>query len=459
MRLAAETTRPGTFLQRIRKLFRRDGSLRKGVEKIFILEGQIMKRLLMIFVGASFVLLLACGIASSGSANAKSTKEVTFTRDVAPIFYKNCSECHRAGEVAPFSLMTYKEARPWGKSIREKVAEGIMPPWHADPAHGKFKNDRRLSAQEKQTIISWVDTGMKEGNAKDLPPAPKFVEGWNIGKPDVVLTAREYEVPAEGTINYQYFMIPTNFKEDKWVQAAEIRPGNRSVLHHVIAFVAEPGEMLKKGGLARDGLQGLVGFAPGEAAISLPDGQAKLVKAGAILVLQMHYTTNGTAAKDRTSVGLIFAKTPVQKVMMGGSAMNRSFVIPAGDGNYQVVSRYQFRQDAHITELMPHMHLRGKDFQYKLIYPDGTAKIILSVPKWDFNWQTRYELTEPMPAPKGSRIECVAHFDNSTKNKWNPDATKDVRWGQQTWEEMMIGFVSFTLDEQNLLQPAPTSAK
>lgn len=418
-----------------------------------------MKRLLMMLAGASFLWLLACGIASTGSANSKSTKEVTFTRDVAPIFYKNCSECHRAGEVAPFSLMTYKEARPWGKSIREKVAEGIMPPWHADPAHGKFKNDRRLSAQEKATIISWVDTGMKEGNAKDLPPAPKFVEGWNIGKPDVVLTAREYEVPAEGTINYQYFMIPTNFKEDKWVQAAEIRPGNRSVLHHVIAFVAEPGEMLKKGGLARDGLQGLVGFAPGEAAISLPDGQAKLVKAGAILVLQMHYTTNGTAAKDRTSVGLIFAKKPVQKVMMGGSAMNRSFVIPAGDGNFQVVSRYQFRQDAHITELMPHMHLRGKDFQFKLIYPDGTSKIILSVPRWDFNWQTRYELAEPIAAPRGSRIECVAHFDNSTKNKWNPDATKDVRWGQQTWEEMMIGFVSFTLDEQNLLQPAPTAAK
>jgi hypothetical protein len=419
-----------------------------------------MKRLVMLLTGISALFLFAMFVTSPSKASLNSKKEITFTKDVAPIFYKNCSECHRPGEIAPFSLMTYKEARPWGKSIREKVADGTMPPWHADPTHGKFKNDRRLSQKEKDAIIGWIDGGMKEGAAKDLPPAPKFTEGWNIGKPDVVLTAREYDVPAEGTINYQYFLIPTNFKEDKWVQAAEIRPGNRNVVHHVIAFVAEMGEMARgKGPLSRDGIQGLVGFAPGEAAISLPDGQGKLVKAGSILVLQVHYTTNGTAQKDKTSVGLIFSKKPVQKIMAGGSAMNRSFVIPAGEGNHQVVSRYTFRQDSHITDLMPHMHLRGKDFQYTLFYPDGTSKILLSVPKWDFNWQTRYELAEPVAAPKGSRIECVAHFDNSTKNKWNPDATKNVRWGQQTWEEMMIGFVGFTLDEQNLLSSPTTASK
>jgi hypothetical protein len=425
-----------------------------------VLEGEIMKRVLMIWAGVSALFLLAMFAVTQSHASAGSKKEVTFTKDIAPIFYKNCSECHRPGEVAPFSLMTYKEARPWGKAIREKVAEGTMPPWHADPAHGKFKNDRRLSPQQKEAILSWVDGGMKEGAAKDLPPAPKFAAGWNIGTPDVVLTAREYDVPAEGTINYQYFLIPTNFKEDKWIQAAEIRPGNRNVVHHVIAFVAEVGEMTRgKGPLSRDGIQGLVGFAPGEAAINLPDGQGKLVKAGSILVLQMHYTTNGTAQKDKTSVGLIFSKKPVQKILAGGSAMNRSFVIPAGEGHHQVVSRYTFRQDSHITDLMPHMHLRGKDFQYKLIYPDGTSKILLSVPKWDFNWQTRYELAEPVAAPKGSRVECVAHFDNSTANKWNPDATKNVRWGQQTWEEMMIGFIGFTLDEQNLLTSPTTASK
>jgi hypothetical protein len=421
---------------------------------LLILEGEIMKRVLMIGAGVSALFLFAMFAVTQSDASAGSKKEVTFTKDIAPIFYKNCSECHRPGEIAPFSLMTYKEARPWGKAIREKVAEGTMPPWHADPAHGKFKNDRRLSPREKEAILSWVDGGMKEGAARDLPPAPKFAAGWNIGAPDVVLTAREYDVPAEGTINYQYFLIPTNFKEDKWIQAAEIRPGNRNVVHHVIAFVAEVGEMARgKGPLSRDGIQGLVGFAPGEAAINLPEGQGKLVKAGSILVLQVHYPTNGTAQKDKTSVGLIFSKKPVQKVLAGGSAMNRSFVIPAGEGNHQVVSRYTFRQDSHITDLMPHMHLRGKDFQYKLIYPDGTSKILLSVPKWDFNWQTRYELAEPIAAPKGSRVECLAHFDNSTANKWNPDATKNVRWGQQTWEEMMIGFIGFTLDEQNLLMP------
>jgi hypothetical protein len=419
-----------------------------------------MKRVLMIGAGVSALFLFAMFAVTQSDASAGSKKEVTFTKDVAPIFYKNCSECHRPGEIAPFSLMTYKEARPWGKAIREKVAEGTMPPWHADPAHGKFKNDRRLSPKEKEAILNWVDGGMKEGAAKDLPPAPKFAAGWNIGTPDVVLTAREYDVPAEGTINYQYFMIPTNFKEDKWIQAAEIRPGNRNVVHHVIAFVAEVGEMARgKGPFSRDGIQGLVGFAPGEAAINLPEGQGKLIRAGSILVLQMHYTTNGTAQKDKTSVGLIFSKKPVQKILAGGSAMNRSFVIPAGEGNHQVVSRYTFRQDSHITDLMPHMHLRGKDFQYKLIYPDGASKILLSVPKWDFNWQTRYELAEPIAAPKGSRVECVAHFDNSTANKWNPDATKNVRWGQQTWEEMMIGFIGFTLDEQNLLTSPTTASK
>ncbi|MBI3651697.1 MAG: thiol-disulfide isomerase [Acidobacteria bacterium] len=418
-----------------------------------------MKKVALIFAGASIVVLLAMTIAATGNASGNPAKDVTFSKDVAPIFYKRCAECHRPGEIAPMSLMTYKEARPWGKAIREKVAEGVMPPWHADPAHGKFKNDRRLSPQEKATILNWVDSGMKEGYAKDLPSAPKFVEGWNIGKPDLVLTARDYQVPAEGTINYQYFLVPTNFKEDKWVQAAEVRPGNRAVVHHVIVFVSEPGEMMRhRGALARDGIQGLVGFAPGEAAIQLPNGQAKLVKAGSVLVFQMHYTTNGTAQKDQTSIGLIFAKTPVQKMQAGGAAMNRSFVIPPGDANFSVVSRYTFKQDSHITDLMPHMHLRGKDFEYKLIYPDGTSQILLAVPRWDFNWQTRYELAAPIAAPQGSRVECVAHFDNSTKNKWNPDATKAVRWGQQTWEEMMIGFVGFTLDDQNLLRPQASPA-
>jgi hypothetical protein len=419
-----------------------------------------MKRRLLFVASLMAIFTFAMLVAGTGNADSKNARSVTFAKDIAPIFYNKCAECHRPGEIAPFSLMTYKEARPWGRSIREKVAEGAMPPWHADPAHGKFSNDRRLSKEEKATVLAWVDNGMKEGNVKDLPPAPKFTEGWNIGKPDVVLTAREFEVPATGTVNYQYFIVPTNFKEDKWIQAAEVRPGNRAVVHHVIVLVAELGELGKgQGAFARDGISGLVGYAPGEGEVSLPDGEAKLVKAGSLLLLQMHYTTNGTAQKDKTSVGFIFAKKPVQKIRMGGSAMNRRFVIPAGADHHEVPSRYVFKEDSHITDLMPHMHLRGKDFIYRLVLPDGTTQTLLSVPRYDFNWQTRYEFAEPIAAPKGSRLECVAHFDNSTKNKWNPDATKAVRWGQQTWEEMMIGFVGFTLDNQNLQQPNSETSK
>jgi hypothetical protein len=416
-----------------------------------------MKTPISITALAALILLLASSGISKSSANSNSTAAVTFNKDVAPIFYKNCATCHRPGEVAPMSLLSYKDARPWARSIREKVLSGQMPPWHADPHYGSFKNDRRLSQKEINTIVAWVDGGAKEGSRKDLPPAPRFAEGWQIGKPDAVLAMREeFDVPAEGTVGYQYFFVPTNFTEDRWVQAAEVRPGNRAVVHHVIVFVVSPDAVKRRLGLInRDGgVDGLVGTAPGEQPMVLPEGVGKLVKAGSYFVLQMHYTPNGTAQKDRTSVGLIFSRKPVEQAIIGGAAINRRFVIPAGAENHEVQSSYTFKADAHILNLMPHMHLRGKDFEYRLVYPDGASKVILSVPRYDFNWQTRYELKEPIAAPKGSRLECVAHFDNSANNKWNPDAGKVVRWGQQTWEEMMIGFVGFTLDN-----PEPQASK
>ncbi len=419
-----------------------------------------MKSALRLTIGAAVVFAFtALGV--SGSSTGASKSPVTFTKDVAPIFYKHCVECHRAGSIAPMSLMTYKDARPWAKSIREKVLDGVMPPWHADPRYGNFKNDRRLTKTEIDTIVAWVDAGAKEGNPKDLPPAPQFTEGWRIGKPDVVLSmAQEYSVPAEGTVRYQYFFVPTNFTEDRWVQAAEVRPGNSAVVHHVIVFVVSPDAFKGRPRVFSNegGIDALVGTAPGEEPVILPDGVGRLIKAGSMLVLQMHYTPNGTPQKDRTSIGIIFSRKPVAKEARGGAAINRWFAIPPGDENYEARSSYTFKEDAHIFSLMPHMHLRGKDFEYRLVYPDGTSKIILKVPRYDFNWQTRYELKEPIAAPKGSRLECLAHFDNSAKNKWNPDPTKTVRWGQQTWEEMMIGFVGFTLDRQNL-QAAPLSQK
>ena len=404
----------------------------------------------LIVITALFIFAFA--VVGNDSIVSSNSAPVTFARDIAPIFYKNCATCHRPGEIAPMSLMSFKDARPWAKSIREKVVDGTMPPWHADPKHGSFSNDRRLTKKEIDTIVAWVDGGAAEGNPRDLPRSPRFTDGWQIGKPDVVLSmSKEYSVPAEGVVNYQYFLVPTGFTEDKWIQAAEVRPGNRAVVHHVIVFVANTESFRQRLSLfGEGGIDGLVGTAPGEAGVILPDGVGRLLKAGSILVLQVHYTPNGTAQKDRTSVGLIFSRKPIVKSASGGAAMNRRFAIPPGDENYEVRSSFTFKEDSHIMNLMPHMHVRGKDFEYRLVDPDGTSKIILSVPRYSFNWQTRYEFKEPIAAPKGSRLVCVAHFDNSNKNKWNPDPLKTVRWGPQTWDEMMIGFVGFTLDHQDL---------
>jgi hypothetical protein len=418
--------------------------------------------ILVVFFAAAFVAL------RNSTAYDSTPATPTFNKDVAPILQKNCMTCHRAGQVAPMSLQNYKEARPWAKSIREMVAERRMPPWLADPHYGEFANDRRLSQKEVDTIVAWVDGGLKEGDPKDLPANPKFTEGWTIGQPDLVLSmTEEYSVPADGVVPYKYFVVPTNFSEDRYIQAAEIKPGNRAVVHHVIVTVREPDEGKPPGageirdpqeeGEARrgrnpDGM--LVGTAPGMPPLMLQPGKAKLVKKGSVLVFQMHYTTNGEAAKDRTGVGLIFARTPVEKRVITTGAFARDLAIPPGDPNYQTKASFTFKEDSHILSFMPHMHVRGKDFEYRLVYPDGSSKIVLSVRRYDFNWQLSYWLKDALVVPKGTRLECTAHFDNSTNNKYNPDPTKLVRWGPQTWEEMMIGWFDYTLDSQNLATQA-----
>jgi hypothetical protein len=386
--------------------------------------------------------LLAIGVSASGPS--KTT--ATFTKDVAPILFNRCVDCHRTGEIAPMSLLSYQEVRPWAKSIRQRVVDRSMPPWSADPHYGKFSNDPSLSQKEIDTIVAWVDAGAPKGDDKDMPPTPKFVEGWTIGKPDVVLSMQEeHSVPAEGTVPYLYFSIPTGFTEDKWVQAMEIRPGNRSVVHHVIAFVQERGAAP---GEAQRGRGQLGGITPNKTGVVLAPGTARLVKAGSNIVFQMHYTTNGEATKDRTSIGLIFAKQPPIRTLVTGNAMNARFAIPPGEANHEVKSSTTFKEDVHLTSFMPHMHFRGKDFTYTAVYPDGRSEILLNVPKYDFNWQLTYVLEKPIALPKGTRLDCVAHFDNSTRNKYNPDPTREVRWGDQTWEEMMIGWFSFTRDAE-----------
>jgi hypothetical protein len=409
----------------------------------------------------------------ASQASVKSAAIVTFSKDVAPIIQKNCQVCHRPGEVAPMSFMNYKEVRPWAKSIREKVVTREMPPWFADPKHSEFSNDCRLSQKDIDTIVAWVEGGNKEGDPKDMPPNPKFTEGWQIGKPDVVLPmTTEFQIPAEGVIPYKYFVIPTNFSEDKYVQFAEIRSGDRAHVHHVIASVRYPGqgELPPAGELlpekltasrqasAEDSDGRLVGWAPGEAPQIMRPGQAKLIKKGSVLIFQIHYTTNGEPGKDRTSVGLIFSKVPVEKRVITAGAVARNLVIPPYDPNYESTATFTFKEDSHIDNLHPHMHVRGKDFKYTLIYPDGTAKVLLSVPRFDFGWQLTYFFKEEVAVPKGSRLEIVAHHDNSTKNKYNPDPAATVRWGDQTWDEMMIGYLDYTIDKQDLRRSSQEAA-
>jgi hypothetical protein len=332
-----------------------------------------------------------------------------------------------------------------------------MPPWHAEAAPGTFVNDRSLTPAERDVIVKWADGGAPKGDPKFLPPAPVFPEGWEIGKPDAVFTmAKEYAVPESGTIPYQFFTVKTDLTEDKWIQAIEVRPGARAVVHHVLVFASEPGREVKSPGyhqvepkLPPAAVRGpgslIATTAPGTNAMVFPAGTAIKVRAGATLIFQMHYTTNGKAAVDRTSVGMIFAKEPPAVEMRTSAFVNPLFVLPAGKAGTQVNAVIEFDEDAEIHALFPHTHLRGKSWEYRLVYPDGRKEVVLSVPKYDFNWQTYYIYAKPLAAPKGSRLEASAVYDNSAANPWNPDPTKDIRWGPQTWEEMQYTGINYTL--------------
>lgn len=404
------------------------------------------------------------------AAAAPASSGVTYYKDVAPVLQSRCQECHRPGEIGPMSFMTYDEVRPWAKAMKTAVLTKKMPPWSADPHYGKFSNDRSLSQAEMDTLVAWVDAGSPAGNPKDAPKPREYFQGWQIGKPDVVYELpTPVEVPASGVVDYTYVVIPTNFTEDKWVQFAEVRPDARSTVHHVLAFLRPPGNNFMKDappgvpyvprrrGEGRQGAQGgnpqdqipgemLVGYAPGLPPTQCKPGEAKLIKAGSDIVLQLHYTPNGKAATDRTKFGFIFAKEPPQKRVMSIMAMNVFIKIPPGDPNYEAHSQATLQQDVNLVSLLPHMHLRGKDFLYKAVYPSGETQVLLSVPHYDFSWQIAYALDQEILLPKGTRIECTAHYDNSANNPANPDPTKEVRWGDQTFEEMMVGFFDVAID-------------
>jgi Domain of unknown function (DUF3471) len=467
-----------------------------------------MRRRRPVSLSIAITLCLIVGLLfiTSGSADntskKSSAKNVTFNKDIAPIFFKNCAECHRAGEGAPFSVMSYKELRPWAKSIREKVANRTMPPWHADPHYGEFKNNRTLSQSEIELITAWVDGGAAEGNPKDLPEAPKFVAGWNIGNPDLVIPITEEYTYKAGSDEYQYFDVETNFKEDMYVVKAEARPTNRKIVHHIIAFIIPPGsanmakmnteqrykamEMaLKNSPFYRDGYllrvkadqpvvddgceakntrggggdQFLAGYAPGRNADVFEEGVGKRIPAGSIIRFQVHYSNQtlggNEVEKDRSMVGMVFAKEPPKKLMTTNSVGNIFFKIPAGAENHRVTACRTLRRDTTIYALMPHMHLRGKAMEYKIFYPDGKEETLLNVPGYDFAWQTSYILKEPKRLPKGAKIMVTGYFDNSAKNKFNPDPAKDVRYGEPTYDEMMLGFMDFVTEFPTVAQVDP----
>ena len=388
----------------------------------------------------------------------------TFSRDVAPIVFKNCVSCHRPGESAPMSLMTYADARPWARAMTRRVTEGSMPPWHADAETGTFENERRLTVEEKAVIARWADSGAPEGDPKDLPAAPTFANGWSIGTPDAVFTMTEdYTVPAKGTIEYEYFTIPTNFTEAKWLQAIEVRPGNRALVHHVLVYYQAPPDgstaavagVLEfntqdsrtppptTGGIATRPRQRGIGqrrliatYAPGTAPQAFRPGTAMRLPPGGVIELQMHYTANGTAGTDRSTVGMIFAKEPPATEIRATQFLNGQFTIPPGAADHRVDTDIGFREEVTLWGVFPHTHVRGKRWHYTLVLPDGTKKPLLSVPNYDFNWQTYYMFKEPLQLPKGARILSSAWYDNSAANRSNPDPTAAVKWGDQTWEEM-----------------------
>ncbi len=399
-------------------------------------------------MGVGVMALMLGSAAGTSAAEAEGTP--TFAKDIAPIFYDNCVACHRPNHLAPMSLISYEDARPWARAVKSKVLAREMPPFFADTSVRGYKNDTSLTQHEVDTISAWVDGGAPRGNDADLPEVPQFAEGWSIGEPDLIFTMLEpFEVPADGTVPYSYVTVPTNLKQDVWISAYELVPGDRRVLHHVIAQVMEDdgkpatGEVL----LTRDGdrtrAEGATvgGYVPNRLGTVYPVGVASRLPSGADIEAQMHYTTIGEPATDRSSWGVVLAAEPdSMRRAGGGQVINPMFRIEPGNPSFEVTASRKIREDTYLSSMMPHMHVRGKSAKFIIKFPDGREEVALSVPNYDFNWQLNYQLEEPIFMPAGSELQTVFTYDNSTNNRHNPDPTAEVRWGDQTWEEMMLGY-------------------
>ncbi len=446
-------------------------------------------RWIMQVVGTALAFLISGPI--TGASLPSTTSSVpTFSHDVAPILYGHCVSCHHAGDIAPMSLLTYKEVRPWAAAIRQAVLTRKMPPWKADPHFGKWSNDPRLSSEEVAVLSAWVEGGEPEGNIKNLPSAPTFIDGWKIGKSDAVISIPEHKLESAGPDEYTYVTVPTHFTEDRWIVAAELRPGNRRVVHHAHVFVVD--EVAKKAAQApaaktvaaayaaslwikegtlehirldapviNDGcsvddngllpgehqsdLSDLISsYLPGRSPDIFPEGTARKIPAGASVNFQIHYShTTGKPESDITSVGLVFAKEPPKKISRRTDISNEMFLVPAGASQHAVTECHTFDHDILVTSMTPHMHLRGKSMRIVADFPNGTKETLLWVPAYDFNWQFTYRTAEPILLPKGTRLEVLAQFDNSPANPVNPNPKRPLRWGAASEDEMMGGWIEY----------------
>jgi mono/diheme cytochrome c family protein len=398
---------------------------------------------------------IGCFIAPAAAA---SDRPVTFTKDIAPIMYQNCAVCHRSGDVAPFALMTYDDVKKRAKQVAAVTHSRYMPPWKAEPGYGDFQDARRLSDEQIATIRKWADTGAAEGDAKDLPPAPKFADGWRLGPPDLVLKmSKPYSLVAEGRDVFRCFVLPLNISEDKFVRAVEYRPSNRKIVHHALFFLDSLGQAKKKEKDASDGQPGfssfggpgflptggLGGWAPGAFPEPLPDGLGRLLKKGSDIVIQTHFHPDGKVEEEQSEIGIYFCKTKPEKIVTGVPLGNRNIDIPAGKNDYKVTSSFTTPVDLEIVGLSPHAHLICKDMKGNATLPDGTKKPLIWIKDWDFNWQGQYLYTSPIKIPKGSVLSMEYTYDNSSENERNPNnPPKRVTFGEQTANEMAFLFLS-----------------
>ena len=397
-------------------------------------------------VGVSYEPAIGCLIGRIREPVAES--EVTYANQISRILQKRCLECHRTGEIGPFALDDYDEVAGWADMIAEVVEDQRMPPWHAEPGHVSYRNDRSLTDEEKQLIYRWVENGAPEGDPSELPEPVKFVADWQLSSApdlDLDITEEPFVVKAEGFLDYRYFELDYEFEEDKWMVAAEMLPGNRRVVHHMLAFARAPGEDLRG---AEGGARGfLSAYVPGLRAEPYPDGMAKFIPAGSKIIVQMHYTPIGREQTDQSRIGFWFVDADeVTHEVVTTSALKTDFRIQPYKDDQSFTAYSDMDHDNYqLLSMMPHMHLRGKAFQYTLVDADRKSRTILNVPNYDFNWQTSYRLDEPLLLEPGSRVICEATFDNSAENPNNPGPEKRVGWGDQTWDEMLIGYYDVSM--------------